>query len=227
MSELTLALGAARLGLVAPSIAFFIDILSAQQEYSAEIGCCVVFGEWGAMRRLDGSRSGMDWATRSGVSDSASSVSLSSEVSRRRVRTARRRAAFSPPEQIRSKSLTHTRSRKPGQMDAELQDVSEVLHDEADLSALELADGLLENVVHCPDCSKPVLQSALEDHAATCQAIREGRPPPTSHPLKRRLSEGQPETLLSPRSPANSHACKQSRIRRRANPRKSLNSSST
>lgn len=82
-------------------------------------------------------------------------------------------------------------------MDAELQDVSEVLHDEADLSALELADGLLENVVHCPDCSKPVLQSALEDHAATCQAIREGRPPPTSHPLKRRLSEGQPETLLS------------------------------
>ncbi|KWU43968.1 SCA7-domain-containing protein [Rhodotorula sp. JG-1b] len=74
-------------------------------------------------------------------------------------------------------------------MDAELQDVSEVLHDEADLSALELADGLLENVVHCPDCSKPVLQSALEDHAATCQAIREGRPPPTSHPLKRRLSE--------------------------------------
>lgn len=38
-------------------------------------------------------------------------------------------------------------------------------HDDDDLSALELADGLLENVVRCPDCAKPVLPSALEDHA--------------------------------------------------------------
>ncbi|GAA5987917.1 hypothetical protein JCM10908_007270 [Rhodotorula pacifica] len=70
-------------------------------------------------------------------------------------------------------------------------DLTELLHDDDDLSALELADGLLENVVKCPDCSKPILQSALEDHAVTCQAIREGRPldAAASHPLKRRLSE--------------------------------------
>ncbi|GAA5863963.1 hypothetical protein JCM3774_004436 [Rhodotorula dairenensis] len=66
-------------------------------------------------------------------------------------------------------------------------------HDD-DLSALELADGLLENVVQCPDCAKPVLQSALDDHAVTCQAIREGRPADAaaaavSQSLKRRLSE--------------------------------------
>lgn len=34
-----------------------------------------------------------------------------------------------------------------------------------DLTALELADGLLENVFKCPDCAKPVLESALDDHA--------------------------------------------------------------
>ncbi|BGP40762.1 SAGA complex subunit Sgf73 [Rhodotorula kratochvilovae] len=58
---------------------------------------------------------------------------------------------------------------------------------EESLSPLQLADGLLENVAKCPDCAKPVLQSAMADHQATCQAIREGRVPDAS--LKRRLSE--------------------------------------
>ncbi|GAA5900201.1 hypothetical protein JCM8208_002049 [Rhodotorula glutinis] len=56
------------------------------------------------------------------------------------------------------------------------------------LSPLQLADGLLENVTKCPDCSKPVLQSAMNDHQANCLAIREGRIPDGSS-LKRRLSE--------------------------------------
>ncbi|GAA5826551.1 hypothetical protein JCM11251_002423 [Rhodosporidiobolus azoricus] len=61
---------------------------------------------------------------------------------------------------------------------------------EADLSPLQLADGVLENVSKCGDCGKPVLHSAMEEHAATCAAIREGRlPEPGSGPLKRRLSE--------------------------------------
>ncbi|GAA5854877.1 hypothetical protein JCM9279_005548, partial [Rhodotorula babjevae] len=56
------------------------------------------------------------------------------------------------------------------------------------LSPLQLADGLLENVTKCPDCSKPVLQSAMPDHQANCLAIREGRLPDSTN-LKRRLSE--------------------------------------
>ncbi|GAA5891645.1 hypothetical protein JCM6882_006155 [Rhodosporidiobolus microsporus] len=61
---------------------------------------------------------------------------------------------------------------------------------EADLSPLQLADGVLENVSQCGDCGKPMLQSAMEEHAGTCAAIREGRlPEPGSQPLKRRLSE--------------------------------------
>ncbi|BGP08841.1 SAGA-associated factor 73 [Rhodotorula toruloides] len=57
---------------------------------------------------------------------------------------------------------------------------------ESDLSPLSLADGALENVTKCGDCGKPVLQSAKEEHAATCQATREAS---GSQPLKRRLSE--------------------------------------
>ncbi|BGP32835.1 SAGA complex subunit Sgf73 [Rhodotorula toruloides] len=57
---------------------------------------------------------------------------------------------------------------------------------DSDLSPLSLADGALENVTKCRDCGKPVLQSAKEEHAATCQATREVS---GSQPLKRRLSE--------------------------------------
>lgn len=35
---------------------------------------------------------------------------------------------------------------------------------DASLSPLQLADGLLENVNKCPDCGKPVLQSAMVEH---------------------------------------------------------------
>jgi len=39
------------------------------------------------------------------------------------------------------------------------------------LSPLQLADGLLENVNKCPDCAKPVLQSAMPDHQGeSCSA---------------------------------------------------------
>ncbi|GAA6032635.1 hypothetical protein JCM8097_004854 [Rhodosporidiobolus ruineniae] len=65
-------------------------------------------------------------------------------------------------------------------------------NDDADeaLSSVQLADAQLENVAKCGDCGKPVLQSAMEEHAVTCAAIREGRlPEPGSGPLKRRLSE--------------------------------------
>lgn len=41
-----------------------------------------------------------------------------------------------------------------------------------DLTAIELADGLLENVVKCPDCAKPILQSAIEDHAGARALVR-------------------------------------------------------
>jgi hypothetical protein len=152
------------------------------------------------MRQVDGLRSGLDWATRKRVSDSASSVSFWSEVSRRRVRGSEDESRALSWGEIRSTSLTPTLARGSA-MDADQQDVSDLVHDQADLSALELADGLLENVVQCPDCSKPLLQSALEDHAPTCQAIREGRPIPASHPLKRRLSEGQPDSVLPPYLP--------------------------
>lgn len=36
---------------------------------------------------------------------------------------------------------------------------------EAELSPLHLADGLLENVENCGDCGKPILQSAMAEHA--------------------------------------------------------------
>jgi hypothetical protein len=36
---------------------------------------------------------------------------------------------------------------------------------EGSLTSLQVADGVLENVVKCPDCSKPILQSAMEDHS--------------------------------------------------------------
>ncbi|GAA6049744.1 hypothetical protein JCM3770_004437 [Rhodotorula araucariae] len=67
---------------------------------------------------------------------------------------------------------------------------------EESLSPLQLADGLLENVANCPDCAKPVLQSAMADHQATCQAIREGRVPDAS--LKRRLSEASNGSSIPP-----------------------------
>ncbi|GJN91117.1 hypothetical protein Rhopal_004135-T1 [Rhodotorula paludigena] len=38
---------------------------------------------------------------------------------------------------------------------------------EAELSPLHLADGLLENVENCGDCGKPILQSAMAEHAAS------------------------------------------------------------
>ncbi|BGP25351.1 histone acetylation-related protein [Rhodotorula toruloides] len=57
---------------------------------------------------------------------------------------------------------------------------------DSDLSPLSLADGALENVTKCGDCGKPVLQSAKEEHAVTCQATPEAS---GSQPLKRRLSE--------------------------------------
>ncbi|GAA5971037.1 hypothetical protein JCM11641_004122 [Rhodosporidiobolus odoratus] len=56
----------------------------------------------------------------------------------------------------------------------------------ADLAPLQLADGALEVTVKCGNCGKPVLKSAMSEHAA----IREGRlPAPGSQPLKRQLSE--------------------------------------
>ncbi|GAA5866919.1 hypothetical protein JCM1840_005905 [Sporobolomyces johnsonii] len=65
---------------------------------------------------------------------------------------------------------------------------------DADLSPLELADGLLENVVKCTTCGKPVLQGAIEDHAANCRAIRDRQNGVTSQPLKRRLSEASTDS---------------------------------
>ncbi|GAA5919972.1 hypothetical protein JCM1841_004404 [Sporobolomyces salmonicolor] len=65
---------------------------------------------------------------------------------------------------------------------------------DADFSPLELADGLLENVVKCATCGKPVLQGAVEDHAVNCQAIRDRQNGVTSQPLKRRLSEASTDS---------------------------------
>ncbi|BGP16934.1 SAGA complex subunit Sgf73 [Rhodosporidiobolus nylandii] len=44
---------------------------------------------------------------------------------------------------------------------------------DADLSPLQLADGVLENVNKCPDCGKPVLVSAMEEHAASTSTTQQ------------------------------------------------------
>ncbi|GAA5825707.1 hypothetical protein JCM5353_005241 [Sporobolomyces roseus] len=57
------------------------------------------------------------------------------------------------------------------------------LDNDSNLDSLQLADSLLDNVIKCTDCNKPVLQASLEDHQATC--------PNSQNPqsLKRRLSQ--------------------------------------
>ncbi|GAA6002981.1 hypothetical protein JCM10207_001928 [Rhodosporidiobolus poonsookiae] len=67
-----------------------------------------------------------------------------------------------------------------------------------ELTPLQLADGALENVTKCTDCGKPVLPSAMEEHAALCAQIREGRlSEPGSN--KRRLSEASTQSSQLPK----------------------------
>ncbi|GAA5854018.1 hypothetical protein JCM8547_008195 [Rhodosporidiobolus lusitaniae] len=68
-----------------------------------------------------------------------------------------------------------------------------------ELAPLHLADAALENVSKCGECGKPVLQSAMEEHTATCAAIREGRADAVSQNLKRRLSEASASSSQVPK----------------------------
>lgn len=40
-----------------------------------------------------------------------------------------------------------------------------------DLTVLQLADGVLENINKCPECSKPILQSAIEEHSGVFSSL--------------------------------------------------------
>lgn len=98
-----------------------------------------------------------------------------------------------------------------GQEGGEEDDESESpkLDSDRNLTTAQLADSALDNVVNCPDCSRPVLQASLSDHQGSSLSRYNSLPSPleltlenvvlfaaicpnSKNPgnLKRKLSEG-------------------------------------